>query len=39
MRLISTGVMEPAFSAERIFIRARELFPGGPDAALRKALK
>ena len=30
---------EPAVSAERIFRRAREWFPEGTDAALRKILK
>ena len=29
---------EPALSAERIFTRARELFPEGSDAAIRKIL-
>ena len=30
---------EPLASAERIFIRAKELFPDGSDTALRKVLK
>ena len=30
---------EPELSAERIFTRARELFPEGSDAAIRKILK
>ena len=30
---------EPLASAERIFKRAKELFPGGSDAALRRVLK
>jgi hypothetical protein len=30
---------EPAVSAERILRRAKELFPGGDDAALKKVLR
>ena len=30
---------DPALSAERIFTRARELFPEGSEAALRKVLR
>ena len=30
---------EPSASAERIFTRAKELFPDGSDVALRKVLK
>ena len=30
---------EPSASAERIFKRAKELFPDGSDMALRKVLK
>ena len=30
---------EPSASAERIFTRAKELFPDGSDAALWKVLK
>ena len=30
---------EPAVSANRIFTRAKEVFPNGSDAALRKILR